>query len=274
MSIWLVTGASRGLGHHIALAAASAGHTVLAGVRDTDRPYPALLEAGVRVVRLDVSSPGDVAAVAGLAEREFGRLDVLVNNAGYGLFGALELTGDDEIRSLLEVNVLGLIRATRAVLPMMRRQRSGRIVNIGSVGGFTAVPGSGAYSVSKFAVEAVTEALNVELDGLGVRATVVEPGQFRTDFLDPSSARTTERPLIEDYQATVGTRLRALRAADGRQPGDPAKAAAAVVTIADAADPPVRVQLGRDALDRVEQKLLAVGAEMSRWRSLSESTGF
>ncbi|SEH54609.1 short chain dehydrogenase [Mycolicibacterium rutilum] len=274
MSVWLITGASRGLGREIATAALSAGHTVIAGSRDVGAGAAALpAHPAMTVVELDVTAPTQVCAAVEHGIARYGAIDVLVNNAGYSILGAVEELSDAETLAMFDTNVFGVHRMIRAVLPHMRRKNSGRILNIGSVGGFAAVASSGLYGATKFAVEAITEALDLELKGTGVSATVIEPGAFRTDFLSPRSVRFAN-VVIDDYAATAGAARQAFSSYDGGQRGDPVKAAAAILTIAGAEPAPLRVQLGADCIARVERKLLDVSEEMGRWRALAESTDF
>ncbi|GAA1688864.1 hypothetical protein GCM10009765_42900 [Fodinicola feengrottensis] len=207
------------------------------------------------------------------AVARFGRIDVLVNNAGYGVLGAVEETSDAEARDMFDVNVFGLVTVTKAVLPVLREQRSGHIINIGSIGGFAAGVGSGLYAATKFAVEAITESLAGEVGPLGIRVTVVEPGAFRTDFLTPESIRPAAVTL-PDYDGTAGVARRTLIAADGRQAGDPGKAAEAIVELAHANNPPLRLQLGPDSIARVETKLTYVRTELDAWRHVGSGTDF
>lgn len=207
---------------------------------------------------------------AGLAE--FGRIDIVVNNAGYGLVGAVEEVSDQAARALFDVNVFGVLNTLRATLPTLRAQRSGHVLNIGSVGGFATAPGVGLYGASKFALEGISEALHGELAPLGVRVTIVEPGGFRTDFLNSASLQV-EPASIADYVTGAGPVREALARNDGRQPGDPAKAAKAIVDVTEAAEPPLRLQLGADAVDRVEAKLDLVRRELDGWRPVALSTG-
>jgi NAD(P)-dependent dehydrogenase (short-subunit alcohol dehydrogenase family) len=203
----------------------------------------------------------------------FGQIDVLVNNAGRGLLGAVEEASAEEVRSVFAVNVDGLLTVTRAVLPSMRERRSGRILNLSSVGGFGAWPGWGVYCATKFAVEGLSEALYAELLPLGIHVTVIEPGTFRTDFLDASSLRRAVR-VIADYSGSGGTAREWADSSNHNQLGDPAKGAAAIVTVATSAKPPLRVQLGTDSLARVEAKLAEVASELAAWRTLAESTDY
>ncbi|MFD4906752.1 oxidoreductase [Kitasatospora purpeofusca] len=273
MSIWFVTGASRGLGAAIVREALDRGHGVIATARDASAVIEAYPDApdGLLAVDADVTEPGQlaVAVEAGLAR--FGRIDVVVNNAGYGLVGAIEETSDRAARDLFDVNVFGVLNTLRATLPTLRHQRSGHVLNIGSVGGFATAPATGLYGASKFALEGISEALHGELAPLGIRVTIVEPGGFRTDFLGGSSLRT-EPASIADYTEGAGPVREALARYDGHQPGDPAKAARAVVDLAGVAEPPLRLQLGADAVDRVEAKLELVRRELDRWRGVALST--
>lgn len=274
MAVWLITGASRGLGSAIARAALAEGHTVVAGARNVPAAAAELPHSdALTVIDLDVTNSAQVSAVADATAKRHRGIDVLVNNAGYSVLGAVEELTDTETRDMFEVNVFGLHRMTRAVLPHMRARGRGRILNIGSVGGFAAVASSGLYGATKFAVEAITEALALELRGSEVSATVIEPGAFRTDFLSPRSVRFAATE-IDAYADTAGAARTAFAALDGHQPGDPDKAAAAILAVA-AADPaPLRVQLGRDCVARVERKLLDVCQELGRWRAIAESTDF
>ncbi len=273
MGVWFVTGASRGLGAQITREALDRGHSVIATARDASavlRAYPEP-PAGLFAASADVTEPQQLAAAVEAGLAEFGRIDVVVNNAGYGLVGAVEEASDDAVRALFDVNVFGVLNTLRATLPTLRAQRSGHVLNIGSVGGFATAPGVGLYGASKFALEGITEALHAELAPLGVHVTIVEPGGFRTDFLNASSMHT-EPATIPDYTAAAGPVREALAAHDGRQPGDPAKAAKAVVDLTETAEPPLRLALGADAVDRIEAKLALVRDELDTWRKVSLST--
>jgi NAD(P)-dependent dehydrogenase (short-subunit alcohol dehydrogenase family) len=273
MSVWFITGASRGFGAEIVEKALAAGHQVVATARDTSAVAQRFPDAGTRLVlaKVDVTDEAQVAHAVSKAISAFGRIDVLVNNAGRGLLGAVEEAGDSAVRALYDTNVFGALNVIRATLPTMRAQRSGRIVNISSVGGFVGSPGWGIYNSTKFAVEGFSEALAKELGPLGISVTIVEPGYFRTDFLDSSSLHT-ESTTIDDYTATAGaTRERAV-AVNHAQAGDPSKAAAAIVEVAESDAPPVRIQLGRDSFAAVSQKLQNVAEEQARWQETSVST--
>jgi len=275
MRIWFITGASRGFGLEIARKALAEGDAVVATARNAEQVEVELAGAGDRLlaVNLDVTDEAAVQEAVAAGVEAFGRIDVLVNNAGRGLLGAVEEASDAEVRAVYDVNVFGLLAVTRAVLPVMRRQRSGRVLNITSVGGFTAGQGWGVYGSTKFAVEGISEAMRAELAPLGIHVIIIEPGVFRTDFLDDSSLHTTEQ-VIEDYAETAG-QTRAWRTKNNHaQAGDPAKAAAAIVSIAGAGDPPVRLQLGADCVARVEAKLERVKSELDQWREVAVAMAY
>jgi NADP-dependent 3-hydroxy acid dehydrogenase YdfG len=273
MSVWFITGASRGFGRELAATTLAAGDQVVAAARDPQAVLDALPQGGdsLLAVRLDVTDDKQAAAAVRAAVERFGRIDVLVNNAGYGLFGSVEETSDADVRALFDTNVFGLLTVTRAALPTLRAQRSGHILNIGSSAGFAVSAGRGLYGATKFALEAISEALHGELAPLGVHVTVVEPGSFRTNFLSPRSKRVAAVG-IPDYADTVGRLLTLIEANNGKQPGDPVKAVAAIRTIVAASEPPLRVQLGSDSVALVEGKLASVTDELETWRKLSLST--
>jgi NAD(P)-dependent dehydrogenase (short-subunit alcohol dehydrogenase family) len=196
---------------------------------------------------------------------------VLVNNAGYGLLGAVEESSDSEVRAVFGTNVFGLLNVTRAVLPQMRAQRSGHVINISSIGGYSSYQGWGVYGATKFAVEGLSEALSRELAPLGIFATVVEPGFFRTDFLNDNSLVSTKLH-IDDYAETVGAMRDFAAGANHQQPGDPARLAAAMMKLADSPKPPVRLPLGTDTIARIEEKNRFVDAELKAWHDVAIST--
>jgi NAD(P)-dependent dehydrogenase (short-subunit alcohol dehydrogenase family) len=272
MRVWFITGASRGFGALIAAEALASGDAVVATARDPST-VTARLGSHERLlaVRLDVTSEAEAHEAAGAAVKKFGRIDILVNNAGYGLLGAIEEASAKETEKLFATNVFGLLGVTRAILPHMRRQRSGHIINLSSVGGYTGYPGWGVYGATKFAVEGISEALAAEVAPLGIHVTVVEPGFFRTDFLDETSlARTAQQ--IDDYHETVGkTRAHAADVNHGQR-GDPRKLAKAFMQLANAANPPTRLPLGSDTVQRIESKNAHVEQELAAWRKLATST--
>jgi len=274
MSVWFITGSSRGFGRELTASALAHGDQVVATARDPHRVADAFPDAGDALLPLplDVTMAEQSGAAVAAALDRFGRIDVLVNNAGYGLFGAVEEISDAEARALFDTNVFGLLNVIRAVLPTLRAQGgSGRIVNISSSAGFVSSAGRGLYSASKFAVEAITEALHGELAPLGIHVIAVEPGAFRTDFLTPESRRRPEAE-IPAYADTVGALQAAVEAGSGRQPGNPVLAVAAIRELVTAAEPPLRLQLGSDCVGLVENKLSSVAKELDQWRELALST--
>jgi NAD(P)-dependent dehydrogenase (short-subunit alcohol dehydrogenase family) len=274
MRVWFITGASRGFGALIAEAALAAGDAVVATARD---PATVTARLGTHerllATRLDVTSEAEAHEAAGQAVKKFGRIDILVNNAGFGLLGAIEEASAAETQRLFDTNVFGLLGVTRAVLPHMRRQRSGHVINVSSVGGYTGYPGWGVYGATKFAVEGISEALAAEVASLGIKVTVVEPGFFRTDFLDESSlARTAQQ--IDDYGDSVGKTRAHAADVNGGQRGDPRKLAQAFMQLANAKNPPLRLPLGSDTVERIEAKNAHVTTEIAAWRTLATSTDF
>ncbi|WP_458725356.1 oxidoreductase [Pseudomonas mandelii] len=272
--VWLITGASRGIGARIAAAALANGDAVVATARDassvTQRfgTQPALL-----AVSLDVTNEAQGIAVAKAAVEHFGRIDVLVNNAGFGLLGAVEEASADEVRRVYETNVFGLLNITRAVLPYMRAARSGHVINLSSVGGYASGPGFGVYCSTKFAVEGLSEALHAELAPVGVKVTVVEPGYFRTEFLEGNSL--VESPsTIADYDSTAGEVRKIAKAVTLNQPGDPDKLAQAMIILVEAKKAPLRLPLGSDCVAAIEAKNAFVTDELQTWREVSVSTDY
>ncbi|MFL0181939.1 MULTISPECIES: oxidoreductase [unclassified Mycobacterium] len=275
MSVWFITGASRGFGLQIARDLLERGHQVVATARDAATVTEALGENdNVLAVALDVTDETQARQAVQAAVDRFGRIDVLINNAGRGLLGAVEEATDAEVRAVYETNVFGLLTVTRAVTPVLRAQRSGTVVNISSVGGFVSSPGWGVYASTKFAVEALSEALHAELQPLGIHAMVVEPGYFRTDFLDSSSLQVQQH-TIDDYADGPAGKMRITAGERNHdQPGDPVKAAAAIIDVVESERPPVRLLLGNDTIAAVEGKLAHVQAELAQWRGVSASTDF
>ncbi|OBK19891.1 oxidoreductase [Mycobacterium asiaticum] len=271
--VWFLTGASRGFGLEIARKILSQGDRVVATARRADQIPAQFPDAGdaLLAVDLDVTDGDQAAAAVSAAVERFGRIDALVNNAGRGLLGAVEEASDASARAVYEVNVFGTLTMQRAVLPVMRRQRSGHIINMSSVGGLMGSPGWGVYCSTKFAVEGFSEALAKEVEPLGIRVTIVEPGYFRTDFLDASSLGT-EETVIEDYAPTAGAVRAHAVDTNHAQPGDPVKAAAAIVDIAAVAEPPLHLLLGTDCVAAVENKIKDLQADIDNWRGVSVST--
>ncbi|CAD5109999.1 oxidoreductase [Zestomonas carbonaria] len=274
MRTWLITGASRGFGALIAEKALQAGDAVIATAR---KPADVVERLGdhpnLLAVRLDVTRESDALQAVAEGIKRFGRIDVLINNAGYGVLGAVEETSAVEVDRLFATNVFGVLNVIRAVLPHMRRQRSGHVINISSIGGYQAYMGWGVYGSTKFAVEGITEALHQELAPLGIHATVVEPGFFRTDFLDEQSLVKTALEL-PDYDETVGAMRRFAKDANHAQPGDPVKFAEAMLALVNAPNPPQRLPLGSDTLARIEAKNRLVASEIADWKELALSTDY
>ena len=272
---FLITGVSSGLGRAFAEGALGAGHRVIGTVRnegDADT-FAALAAAGrAYPLILDVTDFAAIPAAVAEAERHAGAVEVLVNNAGYGQEGALEESSMDDLQRQFAANVYGPVAMMKAVLPGMRKRRSGHIVNVTSMGGFITMPGISFYCGSKFALEGISEALGKEVADFGIRVTALAPGQFRTDWAGRSMDRTPRS--ISDYDAVMDPIRAARQAKSGNQPGDPAKAAQALLAIVDAETPPVRLFLGEDALGVVHQKLDAMKAEIAAWDALSRSTSF
>lgn len=273
--VWFVTGAASGFGREIVKEALARGERVVAAARKpealeglSDR------EAGDRVlvVRLDVTKPVEVAEAVRAATARFGRIDVLVNNAGFSILGAVEETGDAELRETMETMFFGAVALTRAVLPGMRERRSGTIVQITSVGGLTTAPGFGAYCAAKHALEGLSECMAKELAPLGVRVLLVEPGAFRTALF---GSRFRHLPVLDAYAPTVGAIREWVMASDGAQPGDPAKAARAIVDAAEAphdATAPLRLPLGADAVSGIREKLAAIASDVDRTEAIALAT--
>jgi NAD(P)-dependent dehydrogenase (short-subunit alcohol dehydrogenase family) len=274
MPNWFITGVSSGFGRALSEAVLAKGHSVIGSVRQEAArgPFEALSAGKAHGVLLDVTDEAAVHAVIDEVVEAHGPIDVLVNNAGYGLEGAIEELSLDQIRDQFEVNVFGAVAVIQAVLPHMRKARSGHIINITSMGGLTAFPGVGAYNGSKFALEGVSEALAKEVAPLGIKVTIVEPGSFRTDWAGRSMVHA-ETP-IADYEATAGAFRQSLVQRNGRQGGDPRKAAAAIILATEAAKPPLHLLLGPDALRFVGEKLGALQTEISRWAAVSSATNF
>ena len=253
--IWFITGSSTGFGRELAEQLLALGASVVATARKPEQLAALQEKYGHQVLTLalDVTQPEQIDAAVEAAIAQFGRIDVLVNNAGYGVVGALEEATADEYRPMFETNVFGLIRMTQAVLPGMRAQRSGHILNLSSIGGLIATPGLAYYNASKFAVEALSEALTGELAPLGIQVTVVEPGPFRTDFLGRSGVRAAQE--IPDYSNTAGNARKYFDHNDGKQAGDPVRAVKAMIAAVEAPVAPKHMLLGKSAFERFSTRL-------------------
>jgi len=259
--VWLITGCSTGFGRELAKILVARGYRVIATARDQQKVADLVEGHAERALalKLDVDKPRDIEAAVEAAHQRFGRIDVLVNNAGYGYLAAIEEGEDAEIRAMFETNVFGLAAMTRAVLPIMRAQKSGAIVNISSMGGFIGFPGSGYYAATKFAVEGLSESLSKEVAPFGIKVVIVEPGPFRTDWAG-RSLKTPKRP-IDAYAETAVARRRQIQGISGKQPGDPVRAAEAIIATFEAANPPLRLPLGSFAYDAMGAELEALHKE-------------
>jgi NAD(P)-dependent dehydrogenase (short-subunit alcohol dehydrogenase family) len=270
--VWLITGASSGFGRALAEAALARGDSVAGTSRRVESLEGLVESERALAVRLDVTDAGQREAAVATALDRFGRIDVLVNNAGRTQVGAVEETTDEELRSLFDVHFFAPAALTRAVLPHMRRQGGGAIVQMSSVGGQVTAPGFSAYCATKFALEGLTETLRDEVAGFGIHTLIVEPGAFRTGLFRSDAAYQSAE--MEEYADTVGPTREYVQTNHGEQPGDPAKAAAAIITALDAPEPPLRLVLGADALGSIESRLERVGEELAAWRDLGRDTGF
>lgn len=271
--VWLVTGSSRGLGRAFTEAALEAGHRVVATARNSEHLIDIARKFGerVRTVSLDVTNEAQAKDAVDAAIDTFGGLDVLVNNAGYGNVGPVEDTSLAEFRAQIETNLFGVIIMTKAALPYFRERGAGHIIQITSIAGRIGPAGRAPYAAAKFGIEGFSESLSREVRPLGVKVTIVEPGGFRTDFAGASTNLREGRP---EYDATVGATVRFQRSYNGKQPGDPAKAAAAVLHLASLSDPPLRLLLGSDSYNAAEQHALQTLESDRQWKDLSISTDY
>jgi NAD(P)-dependent dehydrogenase (short-subunit alcohol dehydrogenase family) len=274
MSTWLITGCSTGLGRALAEAVLAAGHNAVVTARDESTVADLADGAPDRVLTaaLDVTDAAQVTDVVARAQERFGAVDVLVNNAGYGYRAAVEEGDDADVRALFETNFFGAVAMIKAVLPDMRARRSGAIVNLSSIGAHVSPVGSGYYAAVKSALEGMSGSLRGELAPLGIAVTVVAPGGFRTDFAGRSLTQASTP--IADYADTAGKRRKEVDTAHGTQPGDPAKAATAIITAVESPEPPAMLLLGTDALTAYRGVLDAARAETETWEQLSLSTEF
>lgn len=270
--VWFITGISRGFGRELASAALDQGDVVIGTTRNGQSDLKATL-GRLHVFALDVTQTQDVISVVDKAWQIHGHISVIVNNAGFGLLGAVEEIEETQARQLFDTNFFGLFAVTQAILPHLRAQGSGHIINISSIGGFAGFPGYGLYSASKFAVEGLSEALAGELEPLGIHVTIVEPGYFRTNFLSGGSLQRASR-VIEAYAATSGKTRQSADERDGQQPGDPARAAKAIVSVTRAQHPPLRLILGADAIERIRAKVTQVLEDLEAWKSTSVNTAY
>jgi NAD(P)-dependent dehydrogenase (short-subunit alcohol dehydrogenase family) len=270
---WLITGSSRGLGRAFTVAALEAGHRVVAGARKPEQLADLENRFGknIRIISLDVTNEEQAKRAVEMALETFGALDVLVNNAGYGNVSPVEDTSVEEFRKQIETNLFGVIIMTKAVLPYFREQRRGHIVQVSSVGGRIGPIGRAPYAAAKFGVEGFSESLSKEVGPLGIKVTILEPGGFRTDFAGSSTELREGRP---EYESTVGATARFQRNYNGRQPGDPAKAAAVLLHVVSLPEPPLRLLLGSDSYAAAEKSAREKLASDQQWKPLSESTDY
>jgi NAD(P)-dependent dehydrogenase (short-subunit alcohol dehydrogenase family) len=268
--IWLITGATSGFGRTITEAALERGDSVVATSRHTDGLDDLAGDDRVLVTRLDVTDAAQREAAVAAALDRFGRIDVLVNNAGRTQVGAVEETTDDELRFLFELHFFAPVALTRLVLPAMRAQGSGAIVQMSSVGGQVTAPGFSAYCATKFALEGLTQTLQEEVEPFGIRVLIVEPGAFRTGLFRPDAAYLSDE--MPEYADIVGPTRAYVRDGHLEQPGDPVKAAAAIVAALDADEPPLRLVLGEDAIGNIRRHLQGVSAELDAWEAVGAAT--
>lgn len=272
--VFFITGCSTGFGRALARAVLERGYRCVATARDAEavRDLVAGHEERALALRLDVTDRAQAAAAVRAAEERFGRVDVLVNNAGIGYFGAIEESEEAEVRRMFEVNVFGLARMIHHVLPGMRARRSGHVVNIASIGGLRAFPAVGYYNATKFAVVGLSEALALEVEPLGIRVTIVEPSGFRTDWAGRSANEAPNE--IADYAETAGQNRRTLRGNSGRQPGDPVRAAAAIIAAVEAERPPLHLLLGKGAMKGARWKLEMLRENFDAWEETTLGADF
>jgi len=272
--VWFITGCSTGLGRALAERVLKHGHRVVATARDPKQiqDIVSAFPNAAFGLPLDVTDAKQVADAVAQTERVFGRIDVLVNNAGYGYLAAVEEGEEAEIRAMFETNFFGLVALTKRVLPGMRARRKGHIINISSVGGLIGNPSAGYYNATKFAVEGLTEALAKEVEPLGIRVTAIEPGPFRTDW----AGRSLKQPRtpIEAYSNTAGARRAEITGRSGKQPGDPVRAADAIIKVVESTSPPVNLILGRNGLERVRAKLADMISSIDQWEAVTLSADF
>lgn len=272
--VWLITGCSTGFGRSLATAVLAKGYEVAvtarntADVQDIVTAYPRQAIA----ISLDVTSDNQIQTAVATTIQRFGQIDVLVNNAGIGYFAAVEESEESEIRKMFDINVFGLAKMTQAVLPFMRKQRSGHILNIASIGGLRSFPGVGFYNATKYAVDGLSEALYKEVAPLGIKVTIVAPSGFRTDWAGRSAQDTTVK--IEDYAATAHKNMADIRGYSGNQPGDPEKAAQAMIMVTEIDNPPLRLLLGAAALKGARLKLEELKQDIETWAAVTEGADF
>lgn len=272
--VWFITGCSTGFGRFLAIEALAKGYNVVVAARkpndvnDIVANYP----NSSLVVKLDVTKANEIKESVNAAIEKFGQIDVLVNNAGIGYFGAIEESEDDEVRRMFEINVFGLAHMTQAVLPHMRKQRSGHILNVASIGGLRSFPGVGFYNATKYAVDGLSESLSKEVAPLGIKVTIVAPSGFRTDWAGRSANES--KVVIDDYATTAGKNRSDIRAISGHQAGDPVRAAKAMIQVVEAENPPLRLLLGAAALKGARIKLEELKNDFDTWSEVTEGADY
>jgi NAD(P)-dependent dehydrogenase (short-subunit alcohol dehydrogenase family) len=272
--VWLITGCSTGFGRELATLVLKLGYKAGVASRNTEdvkdivEAYPETAVA----LKLDVTKPDEIEAAVETVKEKFGTIDVLVNNAGIGYFGAIEESEEDEVRRMFEINFFGLANMTKAVLPIMRAQRSGHVLNIASIGGLVGFPAVGFYNATKFAVDGYSEALAKETKHLGIKVTVIAPSGFRTDWAGRSA--NNSKIVIDDYKETAGTNKNNIRGYSGKQPGDPERAAKAIVAAVEAENPPLRLLLGKAALKGARNKIQELQKDFDTWEDTTVGADF
>jgi NAD(P)-dependent dehydrogenase (short-subunit alcohol dehydrogenase family) len=272
--VWLITGCSTGFGRELATLVLERGWRAVVTARGANNGGDIVqgFANTALALALDVTDAKQVQSVVAQATKKFGQIDVLVNNAGYGYLAAIEEGNDDEVRDLFETNVFGLIDMTKAVLPIMRRQKSGLIINVSSIGGLTSFASTGYYHGTKYAVEGMSESLATEVRPLGIDVMIVEPGPFRTNWAGPSIKQSATQ--IDDYATTAGERRKQTAARSGKQAGDPVRGAQAIIDAALAPKPPLRLLLGKMALELARKKLDTLKTDFDTWESSTVGADF
>ncbi len=272
--VWFITGCSTGFGRELAGLTLSLGYPTVVTARNPDQVKDLIAghEDHALVLKLDVTQQDQIDEAVSAANKHFGRIDVLVNNAGIGYFGSFEESRMEDVHRMFDINVWGLTAMTRAVLPTLRRQRSGTIVNISSIGGITTFPSLSFYHATKFAVEALSESLSQEVAPLGIQVLIVEPGPFRTDWAGRSASEAPQ--TIADYAETAHSRARVSRGGSGKQIGDPARAAKAIVKAVEAKQPPLRLLLGNPALENAYKKIQLLQRDFDGWAEITKGADF
>ena len=272
--VWFITGCSTGFGRFLAIEALAKGYNVVVAARNPNdvNDIVANYPTSSLVVKLDVTKLNEIKESVAATIEKFGQIDVLVNNAGIGYFGAIEESEEDEVRRMFEINVFGLAHMTQAVLPFMRKQKSGHILNVASIGGLSSFPGVGFYNATKYAVDGLSESLSKEVAPLGIKVTIVAPSGFRTDWAGRSANES--KIVIDDYANTAGKNRSDIRAISGHQAGDPVRAAKAMIQVVKAENPPLRLLLGAAALKGARIKLEELKNDFDTWAEITEGADY